>query len=170
MVRWTENWWPQVVLFKMKSSNIFKSCDHYKWAWVISFRILNSWPFNTISTREPGTSGTTVQNYAISLPELQQFHGVRRFELERSCCFSALLLDEERGRLFVGAKNFLLSLSLDNIAKQEHKVGPSWWKQETPAACWIHNSNLIHEINVFSKASASESSQASLNKETTSLK
>lgn len=55
--------------------------------------------------------------------ELQQFHGVRRFELERSCCFSALLLDEERGRLFVGAKNFLLSLSLDNIAKQEHKVG-----------------------------------------------
>lgn len=54
--------------------------------------------------------------------ELQQFHGVRRFELERSCCFSALLLDEERGRLFVGAKNFLLSLSLDNIAKQEHKV------------------------------------------------
>lgn len=55
--------------------------------------------------------------------ELQQFHGVRRYELERSCCFSALLLDEERGRLFVGAKNFLLSLSLDNIAKQEHKVG-----------------------------------------------
>lgn len=48
---------------------------------------------------------------------------MRRFELERSCCFSALLLDEERGRLFVGAKNFLLSLSLDNIAKQEHKVG-----------------------------------------------
>lgn len=57
------------------------------------------------------------------ISELQQFHGVRRFELERSCCFSALLLDEERGRLFVGAKNFLLSLSLDNIAKQEHKVG-----------------------------------------------
>uniref|UniRef100_A0A674BT84 Sema domain, immunoglobulin domain (Ig), short basic domain, secreted, (semaphorin) 3B n=1 Tax=Salmo trutta TaxID=8032 RepID=A0A674BT84_SALTR len=51
-----------------------------------------------------------------------QFHGVRRFELERSCCFSALLLDEERGRLFVGSRNFLLSLSLDNIAKQEHKV------------------------------------------------
>lgn len=59
----------------------------------------------------------------LCLSELQQFHGVRRFELERSCCFSALLLDEERGRLFVGAKNFLLSLSLDNIAKQEHKVG-----------------------------------------------
>ena len=57
--------------------------------------------------------------------ELQQFHGVRRFELDRSCCFSSLLLDEERGRLFVGARNFLLSLSLDNIAKQEHKVSQS---------------------------------------------
>uniref|UniRef100_A0A8C6PI78 Sema domain, immunoglobulin domain (Ig), short basic domain, secreted, (semaphorin) 3B n=1 Tax=Nothobranchius furzeri TaxID=105023 RepID=A0A8C6PI78_NOTFU len=66
-------------------------------------------------------------------PELQQFHGVRRFELERSCCFSAMLLDEERGRLFVGAKNFLLSLSLDNIAKQEHKIywpAPVDWREE----------------------------------------
>lgn len=93
--------------------------------------ILNSWIFDTISQREPGTTGTTFQNYTVSIPELQQFHGVRRFELERSCCFSALLLDEERGRLFVGAKNFLLSLSLDNIAKQEHKVGQSWWRQES---------------------------------------
>lgn len=84
--------------------------------------------FDTISQREPGTRepDKAVQNDTVSLPELQQFHGVRRFELERSCCFSALLLDEERGRLFVGAKNFLLSLSLDNIAKQEHKVGQSW--------------------------------------------
>uniref|UniRef100_A0A8C6VVZ0 Sema domain, immunoglobulin domain (Ig), short basic domain, secreted, (semaphorin) 3B n=1 Tax=Nothobranchius furzeri TaxID=105023 RepID=A0A8C6VVZ0_NOTFU len=65
--------------------------------------------------------------------KLQQFHGVRRFELERSCCFSAMLLDEERGRLFVGAKNFLLSLSLDNIAKQEHKIywpAPVDWREE----------------------------------------
>ncbi|MED6275487.1 hypothetical protein CHARACLAT_026948, partial [Characodon lateralis] len=64
---------------------------------------------------------------------LQQYHGVRRFELERSCCFSAMLLDEERGRLFVGAKNFLLSLSLDNIAKQEHKIywpAPVDWREE----------------------------------------
>uniref|UniRef100_A0A673BCB6 Sema domain, immunoglobulin domain (Ig), short basic domain, secreted, (semaphorin) 3B n=1 Tax=Sphaeramia orbicularis TaxID=375764 RepID=A0A673BCB6_9TELE len=69
----------------------------------------------------------------LCFPELQQFHGVRRFELERSCCFSALLLDEERGRLFVGAKNFLLSLSLDNIAKQEHKIywpAPVDWREE----------------------------------------
>uniref|UniRef100_A0A673B8M0 Sema domain, immunoglobulin domain (Ig), short basic domain, secreted, (semaphorin) 3B n=1 Tax=Sphaeramia orbicularis TaxID=375764 RepID=A0A673B8M0_9TELE len=69
----------------------------------------------------------------LSYKELQQFHGVRRFELERSCCFSALLLDEERGRLFVGAKNFLLSLSLDNIAKQEHKIywpAPVDWREE----------------------------------------
>lgn len=54
--------------------------------------------------------------------DLQQFNGVKRFELERSCCFGALLLDEERGRLFVGGRNYLLSLSLDNISKQEHKV------------------------------------------------
>lgn len=55
-------------------------------------------------------------------PDLQQFNGVKRFELERSCCFGALLLDEERGRLFVGGRNYLLSLSLDNISKQEQKV------------------------------------------------
>lgn len=55
-------------------------------------------------------------------PDLQQFNGVKRFDLDRSCCFGALLLDEERGRLFVGARNFLLSLSLDNISKQEQKV------------------------------------------------
>jgi semaphorin 3 len=59
----------------------------------------------------------------LPVTELQQFHGVRRYELDRSCCFGALLLDEERGRLFVGAKNFLISLSLENIGKQEHKVG-----------------------------------------------
>lgn len=69
--------------------------------------------------------------------ELQQFHGVRRFELERSCCFSALLLDEERGRLFVGAKNFLLSLSLDNIAKQEHKVGQKHHQSKNLYNCKI---------------------------------
>lgn len=81
----------------------------------------------------PGPTGLL----PVSFPDLQQFHGVRRFELERSCCFSALLLDEERGRLFVGAKNFLLSLSLDNIAKQEHKVGQSPSKPVETSALWI---------------------------------
>uniref|UniRef100_A0A673BD16 Sema domain, immunoglobulin domain (Ig), short basic domain, secreted, (semaphorin) 3B n=1 Tax=Sphaeramia orbicularis TaxID=375764 RepID=A0A673BD16_9TELE len=95
--------------------------------------ILNS-PDHLLLTRSssqfPLLSLTLVR---LCFPELQQFHGVRRFELERSCCFSALLLDEERGRLFVGAKNFLLSLSLDNIAKQEHKIywpAPVDWREE----------------------------------------
>ncbi|KAL4593530.1 semaphorin-3B [Arapaima gigas] len=68
------------------------------------------------------SSSSSSPRMKLSYKELLAFHGVRRYELDRSCCFSALLLDEERGRLFVGAKNFLLSLSLDNIAKQEHKV------------------------------------------------
>ncbi len=67
-------------------------------------------------------------------PDLQQFNGIKRFDLERSCCFGALLLDEERGRLFVGARNFLLSLSLDNISKQEQKV------QHT--SYFIHNGSV----------------------------
>lgn len=54
--------------------------------------------------------------------DLRTRHGLRTYELERSCCYDALLLDEERGRLFVGGKNFLASLSLDNISKQEKKV------------------------------------------------
>lgn len=61
-------------------------------------------------------------SFFVCSPDLQQFNGVKRFDLERSCSFGALLLDEERGRLFVGARNFLLSLSLDNISKQEQKV------------------------------------------------
>ncbi|XP_033825774.1 semaphorin-3B [Periophthalmus magnuspinnatus] len=79
------------------------------------------------------SSAPSAPRMKLSYKELQQFHGVRRFDLDRSCCFGALLLDEERGRLFVGAKNFLLSLSLDNIAKQEHKIywpAPVDWREE----------------------------------------
>lgn len=69
----------------------------------------------------------------LSYKDLQQFNGIKRFDLERSCSFGALLLDEERGRLFVGARNFLLSLSLDNISKQEQKIywpAPVDWREE----------------------------------------
>uniref|UniRef100_A0A8C2TN01 Semaphorin 3B n=1 Tax=Coturnix japonica TaxID=93934 RepID=A0A8C2TN01_COTJA len=58
----------------------------------------------------------------LSFPELRARHGLRLFQLERSCCYEALLLDEERGRLFVGAKNHLLSLSLDNISQRDRKA------------------------------------------------
>lgn len=76
---------------------------------------------------------------------------MRRFELERSCCFSALLLDEERGRLFVGAKNFLLSLSLDNIAKQEHKVGQSLWNLwKLPPPAWnLLSGSISSDMQAF---------------------
>uniref|UniRef100_A0AAQ4PER1 Sema domain, immunoglobulin domain (Ig), short basic domain, secreted, (semaphorin) 3B n=1 Tax=Gasterosteus aculeatus aculeatus TaxID=481459 RepID=A0AAQ4PER1_GASAC len=86
-----------------------------------------------------------------SMTLLQQFHGVRRFELERSCCFSALLLDEERGRLFVGAKNFLLSLSLDNIAKQEHKIywpAPVDWREECNWAGKDITSDCVNYVKI----------------------
>uniref|UniRef100_A0A3P9HSM1 Sema domain, immunoglobulin domain (Ig), short basic domain, secreted, (semaphorin) 3B n=1 Tax=Oryzias latipes TaxID=8090 RepID=A0A3P9HSM1_ORYLA len=79
------------------------------------------------------------------------FHGVRRFELERSCCYSALLLDEERGRLFVGAKNFLLSLSLDNIAKQEHKIywpAPVDWREECNWAGKDITSDCVNYVKI----------------------
>lgn len=59
----------------------------------------------------------------MSLPaELQARHSVRTFRLERTCCYEALLVDEERGRLFVGAENHVASLSLDNISKRAKKV------------------------------------------------
>uniref|UniRef100_A0A667XPZ2 Sema domain, immunoglobulin domain (Ig), short basic domain, secreted, (semaphorin) 3B n=1 Tax=Myripristis murdjan TaxID=586833 RepID=A0A667XPZ2_9TELE len=90
-------------------------------------------------------SGHTLTN------SLQQFHGVRRFELERSCCFSALLLDEERGRLFVGARNFLLSLSLDNIAKQEHKIywpAPVDWREECNWAGKDINDDCVNYVKI----------------------
>lgn len=54
--------------------------------------------------------------------ELQSWHGLRTFRLERTCCYEALLVDEERGRLFVGAENHVASLSLDNISKKAKKV------------------------------------------------
>uniref|UniRef100_A0A3P8Y7L5 Sema domain, immunoglobulin domain (Ig), short basic domain, secreted, (semaphorin) 3B n=1 Tax=Esox lucius TaxID=8010 RepID=A0A3P8Y7L5_ESOLU len=83
--------------------------------------------------------------------ELQQFHGVRRYELDRSCCFSALLLDEERGRLFVGSRNFLLSLSLDNIAKQEHKIywpAPVDWREECNWAGKDINTDCVNYVKL----------------------
>ncbi|GAA6069334.1 semaphorin-3B [Tachysurus ichikawai] len=92
----------------------------------------------TVSSSSSGssassTSSTSAPRMKLTYKELQQFNGVKRFDLDRSCCFGSLLLDEERGRLFVGARNYLLSLSLDNIAKQEQKIywpAPVEWREE----------------------------------------
>lgn len=66
-------------------------------------------------------TGTSAQWWSL-LAELQAWHSLRTFRLERTCCYEALLVDEERGRLFVGAENHVASLSLDNISKQAKKV------------------------------------------------
>uniref|UniRef100_A0A7N6BPT0 Sema domain, immunoglobulin domain (Ig), short basic domain, secreted, (semaphorin) 3B n=1 Tax=Anabas testudineus TaxID=64144 RepID=A0A7N6BPT0_ANATE len=109
----------------------------------------------TRTSSAPSSSSTSSSSASprmkLSYKELQQFHGVRRFELERSCCFSALLLDEERGRLFVGAKNFLLSLSLDNIAKQEHKIywpAPVDWREECNWAGKDITSDCVNYVKI----------------------
>nr|DBA18357.1 TPA: hypothetical protein GDO54_016610 [Pyxicephalus adspersus] len=60
-------------------------------------------------------------------------HSLRTYTHNRSCCYDTLLLDEERGRLFVGGKNYLLSLSLDDITKNElviHWPAPVEWREE----------------------------------------
>uniref|UniRef100_A0A8C0VTH5 Semaphorin 3B n=1 Tax=Cyanistes caeruleus TaxID=156563 RepID=A0A8C0VTH5_CYACU len=65
--------------------------------------------------------------------ELRARHGLRLFSLEHSCCYEALLLDEERGRLFVGAQNHLLSLALDDISRRDRKIywpAPVEWREE----------------------------------------
>ncbi|XP_003476736.1 semaphorin-3B isoform X2 [Cavia porcellus] len=69
----------------------------------------------------------------LSFQELQAWHSLRTFRLERTCCYEALLVDEERGRLFVGAENHVASLSLDNISKQAKKLSwpaPVEWREE----------------------------------------
>ncbi|XP_071669169.1 semaphorin-3B [Patagioenas fasciata] len=58
----------------------------------------------------------------LAFHELRARHGLRLFTLERSCCYEALLLDEERGRLFAGAQNNLLSLALDDISQRDRKI------------------------------------------------
>ncbi|XP_074259905.1 semaphorin-3B isoform X5 [Saimiri boliviensis] len=73
-------------------------------------------------------------SFQVSHPaELQAWHGLQTFSLERTCCYEALLVDEERGRLFVGAENHVASLSLDNISKQAKKLAwpaPVEWREE----------------------------------------
>uniref|UniRef100_G3TD60 Semaphorin-3B n=1 Tax=Loxodonta africana TaxID=9785 RepID=G3TD60_LOXAF len=69
----------------------------------------------------------------LSFQELQAGHGLRTFQLGRTCCYEALLVDEERGRLFVGAENHVASLSLDNISKRAKKLAwpaPVEWREE----------------------------------------
>eukprot|EP00076_Gallus_gallus_P026163 XP_015148975.2 semaphorin-3B isoform X3 [Gallus gallus] len=85
------------------------------------------------AARRPLPAPAATPRLRLSFPELRARHGLRLFQLERSCCYEALLLDEERSRLFVGAKNHLLSLSLDNISQRDRKIywpAPVEWREE----------------------------------------
>lgn len=80
-----------------------------------------------------GDAAPNLPRLRLSFQELQAQHGIRTFRLERTCCYEALLVDEERGRLFVGAENHVASLSLDNISKRAKKLAwpaPVEWREE----------------------------------------
>ncbi|XP_017658713.1 semaphorin-3B isoform X5 [Nannospalax galili] len=80
-----------------------------------------------------GDATPSLPRLRLSFQELQAWHGLRTFRLERTCCYEALLVDEERGRLFVGAENHVASLSLDNISKRAKKLAwpaPVEWREE----------------------------------------
>ncbi|KAF6101050.1 semaphorin 3B [Phyllostomus discolor] len=84
-------------------------------------------------TALPGGAAPSPPRLRLSFQELQAQHGLRTFRLARTCCYEALLVDEERGRLFVGAENHVASLSLDNISKRAKKLAwpaPVEWREE----------------------------------------
>ncbi|XP_039599421.1 semaphorin-3B [Polypterus senegalus] len=97
-------------------------------------------------------AGSPYPRIKLSYEELTVGQGLRKYELDRSCCFSTLLLDEERGRLFVGGKNYLLSLSLDNISKQEHKIywpAPVEWREECNWAGKDINDDCVNYVKIL---------------------
>ncbi|NWJ04569.1 SEM3B protein, partial [Crypturellus undulatus] len=84
--------------------------------------------------------------------ELRARHGLRLYHLERSCCYDVLLPDEERGRLFVGAKNHLVSLSLDNISQQDRKIywpAPVEWREECNWAGKDINTECMNFVKIL---------------------
>ncbi|XP_062854521.1 semaphorin-3B [Trichomycterus rosablanca] len=107
---------------------------------------------NRPSSSASVTSSVSSPRMKLVYKDLQKINGIKRFELDRSCCFSALLLDEERGRLFVGARNYLLSLSLDNISKQEQKIfwpAPVEWREECNWAGKDINTDCVNYVKVL---------------------
>uniref|UniRef100_A0A671PR43 Semaphorin-3B-like n=1 Tax=Sinocyclocheilus anshuiensis TaxID=1608454 RepID=A0A671PR43_9TELE len=95
--------------------------------------------------------GAAQQNSRLLSPLL--FHSLSLvLSLFRISLAPTLLLDEERGRLFVGARNFLLSLSLDNISKQEQKIywpAPVDWREECNWAGKDINTDCVNYVKVL---------------------
>nr|XP_033781887.1 semaphorin-3B isoform X1 [Geotrypetes seraphini] len=99
-----------------------------------------------------GRVSNTKPRLKLSFQELQVSHGLQTYELEHSCCYDALLLDEERGRLFVGGKNHLISLSLDNISKQDRKIywpAPVEWREECNWAGKDINAECMNFVKIL---------------------
>nr|XP_056712752.1 semaphorin-3B [Euleptes europaea] len=97
-------------------------------------------------------AASTNPRLKLSFQDLRMRHGLRTYELDRSCCYDSLLLDEERGRLFVGGKNYLASLSLDNISKQDKKI--YWpalveWREECNWAGKDINAECMNFIKIL---------------------
>ncbi|XP_043564556.1 semaphorin-3A-like [Chiloscyllium plagiosum] len=82
-----------------------------------------------------GTQGRTLSNkprLKLSYKDLVS-RGAVTYKLNYSCCYNTLLLDEERGKLFVGSKNYLIALNLENISKHDKKIywpAPVEWREE----------------------------------------
>ncbi|XP_060621736.2 semaphorin-3B [Anolis sagrei] len=98
------------------------------------------------------TGTNTNPRLKLSFHDLRGRHGLRTYELERSCCYDSLLLDEERGRLFVGGKNYLASLSLDNISKQDKKIywpAPVEWREECNWAGKDINAECMNFVKIL---------------------
>ncbi|XP_025060160.1 semaphorin-3B isoform X2 [Alligator sinensis] len=97
-------------------------------------------------------AASTNPRLKLSFSELKARHGLRTHELEHSCCYDTLLLDEERGCLFVGGKNHLASLSLDNISKQDKKIywpAPVEWREECNWAGKDINAECMNFIKIL---------------------
>ncbi|KAM9326308.1 semaphorin-3B [Gastrophryne carolinensis] len=79
-------------------------------------------------------------------------HGLRTYTSHRSCCYDALLLDEERGRLFVGGRNILLSLSLDDLTKNDLSIpwpAPVEWREECNWAGKDINTECMNYVKIL---------------------
>uniref|UniRef100_A0A8C5N4N7 Semaphorin-3B n=1 Tax=Leptobrachium leishanense TaxID=445787 RepID=A0A8C5N4N7_9ANUR len=95
---------------------------------------------------------TITPRLKLSYQDLINRDSLVTFAVERTSSFDTLLLDEERSRLFVGAKNYLMSLSLDNISK--NNVSIHWkahvdWREECNWAGKDINTDCMNYVKIL---------------------
>uniref|UniRef100_UPI00358EA36B semaphorin-3A-like isoform X2 n=1 Tax=Myxine glutinosa TaxID=7769 RepID=UPI00358EA36B len=80
----------------------------------------------------------SIPRIKLSYQEVQRLDGVHHFGSRFSTAnFHPFLLDLERGRLYVGARDYLFALNLQNISRNPWKIfwpAASEWKEECQAA------------------------------------